>query len=151
MPELPATERPIPPQTPRTVSASVGDLCQRVDRIEQYLQSNFQYEKRLEARVAALEKNQGAIVARLSTLEAKVQTMAASLDKVQADLTQYTTDVTAALATLNQSITDLKAQLAANPIPADVQAKIDAVDANLLAADAVVKAAPVAAASAKKH
>lgn len=76
----------------------------------------------------------------LHTLEHLVSTV----EQVTADFTTYQTDVSTALGGLAASVADLKTQLAAalanqGGVPPAVQASIDALDAQVVAADAALK------------
>jgi NAD(P)-dependent dehydrogenase (short-subunit alcohol dehydrogenase family) len=69
----------------------------------------------------------------------------ADVDTLTADFDAYKGDVTSALDGLKATIEELKAEIAATGtvVPPEVQAKLDALDADIAAADAAVKPAPV--------
>ena len=90
--------------------------------LRSYCDLNWGDNQKLEKRVAALE-------ARIPALETKEKTIMADVDKLTADFTKYQQDVTAALAALQAEIANQP------PVSPAVQAKLDALDAAVNAAD----------------
>lgn len=90
------------------------------------------------------------IAERLAAIETNQEQIMTDVDQLVTDFTTFKGDVTTALDGLKATVEELKAELAAalanqGGIPPEVQAKLDALDQDVLAADTAVKAAPTPA------
>lgn len=94
-----------------------------------------------EDRLDAILHGQEHILRVLRTVITKEGSIMTDVDTLTADFDNYKTDVGAALDGLKATVQELKDELAnaGTVVPPEVQAKLDALDADIAAADAVVK------------
>jgi hypothetical protein len=140
--EPPDRPAPLKPHSQLAWSDAVGAECSDPNIVKWIIYLEY-YREKDQQRLAALESQNAALTQRMNA-------MSTTVDQLQTDFDKYKTDVSGALGALTASVAALTAELANAPITPAVQAKLDALDSDITAADAVVNPPVPVATPAKK-